>query len=139
MAIGAMCATLNATIYQYVITNQKKRKMMMIYLACPYTHPESVVREIRYQQALYVTGVLSRDKSIVYCPIVHNHNIANSMNMPVDFKFWREIDIEILKKADDLFVLLLPGWKDSIGLKAEIEFAESINIPITDCGFEDYL
>lgn len=48
----------------------------------------------------------------------------------VPHSFWLEHDLAILARCDKMIVLQLDGWEDSVGLKAEIDFATGRNIPI---------
>lgn len=36
----------------------------------------------------------------------------------------------LISKCDELWVLKIDGWEQSKGVSAEIEYAESLNIPI---------
>jgi len=62
-------------------------------------------------------------------PISYSHQFAHIGGC--DFEAWRELDLSLLGRwATELWVLMLPGWEDSVGLTAEIEFAESAGIPV---------
>lgn len=49
------------------------------------------------------------------------------------FDAWRELDLGILSACSELRVLPLPGWSRSVGLAAEIDFAKSNGITVTNC------
>ena len=48
-----------------------------------------------------------------------------------DFASYKEQDLAMLAVCDELVVLMLPGWRDSVGVAAEIAAAEELNMPIT--------
>lgn len=102
----------------------------MIYLASPYNHYDTEVRNERYSMTLKATAYLLKRNYIVFSPIVHNHHLASQFDLPREWEFWKNIDEVFLRKADELIVLLLDGWKESIGVKAEIKIAKERGIPI---------
>lgn len=95
----------------------------LIYLASPYNHASAFVREHRYRLALRAVGRMMLDGEVVYSPIVHNHPIACTIDLPKDWDFWKRIDLAILARCDILRVLCIPGYESSIGVAAEIQFA----------------
>lgn len=95
----------------------------MIYLACPYSHPDPFVRKWRYLQATrQLTELLLRGQW-AYSPIVHCHELAKTAGLPRDAAFWSAYNLYMLQKADFLMILTLPGWQESAGVREEIEFA----------------
>lgn len=97
------------------------------YLASPYTGNES----LNYNATLAVAARLFKEGHCFFSPIIHNHNVAMQFNMPLEFKFWREYDILMLSKCDELWVIKLPGFEHSKGLAAEIFYARQHAMPIT--------
>lgn len=102
----------------------------MIYLASPYTHLDPTVRQSRFEAVCQATAALIRRGEIVYSPIVHGHPLCQ-YGLPGDWAFWQEYDLAFLKKCDRLFVLTLEGWKESVGVRAEIEAAQKLEKPVT--------
>jgi Domain of unknown function (DUF1937) len=102
----------------------------MIYLASPYSHPEREIRIKRFEDVARVAAKLMNEGHIVISPICHSHPIAELCDMPKEWEFWERIDKEILSKCEWIFVLCLNGWKDSRGIKAEINYAQELNMPI---------
>ena len=111
----------------------------MIYLASPYSHPISDIVEQRVQQTMKCLAELLREGKFVWSPIVHCHELAVKHDLPKDAKYWERFSIDFLRKADGLYVLKLPGWRESIGVQEEIKFANSIYLPTTYLLPEDYL
>jgi hypothetical protein len=92
----------------------------LIYLASPHSHTEPLVRQMRYELALKALRILLNNGLHVFSPIVHSHDL----NLSNDFAFCQEIDFHFLHRCDELWVLLIDGTWESIGVKAEIKEAE---------------
>jgi len=102
----------------------------MIYLGLPYSHPEKVVREMRFKIANKVAGALIAKGKIVYSPISQSHVIRNECDLSWEWEDWEKLDLFFLNLASKLIVLKLEGWEDSVGLQAEIKFAKERGIVI---------
>lgn len=111
----------------------------MLYLASPYSHPDREVMEDRYHAALFTVARLVRVGQIPYCPIVHFHEVARWHKLPTDAAYWSRINVAMLRLADSLYVLRLDGWDQSVGVRAEIEFAEAYGKPIVFLDQEENL
>lgn len=99
----------------------------LIYLACPYSSPKSEIREFRYQEVCKVAASLMKQGFLVFSPIAHSHYITLFFGKnAISFDFWREFDLRMLGYCDELWILKLDGWEESVGIKAEIEFAKSL-------------
>ena len=95
----------------------------MIYLASPYSQPDPHVREWRYRQAILATAYLIRRGLVPFSPIVHSHPIAClGGDLAGDWSFWRRQDELFMDACGGIVVLMLPGWRESIGVTAEIRY-----------------
>lgn len=101
----------------------------MIYLASPYTHSNVHVREWRFREACRAAAALLRAGVTVFSPIAHSHPIAH-FGMPTSWEFWSQVDREYLSRCDVLAVLTLPGWRESVGVQAEIRLARELGLPV---------
>lgn len=99
----------------------------MIYLASPYKNESEFIRVNRYAKACAARDYFLRQGMFVYSPIAHNHN---SINLPNTWDFWSKFDFDMLSRCDKMFVLKLEGWKESVGVTAEINFASQHQIPV---------
>lgn len=97
----------------------------MIYLASPYSDPDPAIRQQRYEAVCKAAGELIRRGHVVYSPIAHSHHLSEVCNLPENWEFWRRQDTAMLKLADELWVLDLPGWRESVGVRAEMNVASS--------------
>lgn len=100
----------------------------MIYLATPFSDPDPAVRQLRYDQALDFVAHSFRKGYNLYSPIVYGFAIAKLIGTG-DWSFWEQFDLDTLSRCDELWVLKLPGWERSRGVRAEIEFARVKGIP----------
>ncbi len=94
----------------------------MKYLASPYTHKDPAVMQDRYERVVNVQTKLLDDGHPIFCPIAQSHVAQLKMTAPFknDASFWLdEIDIPVLGICDELFILTLPGWRDSYGVHQE--------------------
>lgn len=109
------------------------------YLASPYSvkyplsqHQALLLRLKRYEKVCKLAAVLMKNGENIFCPIAHSHAIE-TIGMPGELygqDFWLKQDFAVLAQAKELIVFMMDGWKDSNGIKAEIEFAKERDIPI---------
>ncbi len=67
---------------------------------------------------------------LVFSPISHTHPIAEAGDLPKGWEFWESYDRTFLEWCDRLHVLKLPGWRESIGVAAEIQIAGQLGKPV---------
>ena len=101
----------------------------MIYLASPYSHDDPAIREQHFQAVCRETAELMRRGNVVFSPIVHGHPLVGH-GLPTDWPFWERFDREHLRRCDELVVLTLDGWRESVGVAAEIRIADELGTPI---------
>jgi hypothetical protein len=104
-------------------------KNKLYYLACPYTHPDRKIMDARLEEVTRIAVELLKQGIYVFSPISYN-GPWEKYNLPHEFSFWEDFDKTFITKCDGIFVLRLEGWDKSIGVKAEIEFAHQIDIPV---------
>jgi len=102
----------------------------MIYLAGPYSHDDSRVREERFEALTKKAAELMRAGYVVYSPITHGHAIAERHDLPLEFDWWRDQCFGLMRHARKVVVLTSFGWNVSVGVAAEIKMAESLGIPV---------
>ena len=113
---------------------------MKIYLAVPYTAclTGDELRDLnlmteRFDSAARKTGELLNQGHIVLCPIVLYLPVAEVCDLPRDWEFWGNIDEALVEWCDELWVYMLDGWDQSTGIRAEVEKAEQMSIPVRYC------
>lgn len=103
----------------------------MIYLASPFSHPDPDVRRTRYEQVTKLTVDLLKEGKHVFSPIAYSYEMAERFGLCGSWDFWEKLDLDFLIRCDELWVLMLPGWDQSRGVEAEIDFAQRHGIPVT--------
>ena len=99
----------------------------MIYLASLYSKGNL---EENFKKAEEATAIFLKKGYPVVSPIVHCHRLAVKYNLPKTFDFWYRFNIDLLSICETLFILTEEGWEESVGLKAEEDYAEENDIPI---------
>lgn len=100
--------------------------MKKIYLSVPYTGME----EESFQKVSLKAAELISQGLIVFSPISHTHHIGKMMSLPVTWDFWKAQDEAFVTWADEIWVLCLDGWKQSVGVAAEVDLASSLGKPV---------
>lgn len=111
--------------------------MSYVYLATPYSHENPAVMDARADEAIRYVADLSSGGEVVFSPIVHYHEAAKRFGMPRHYEFWHGACTAFLDKASALYVVMLDGWRESLGVKHEIDRAREIGIPVRLIG-RDY-
>lgn len=101
----------------------------MIYLASAYSNADPSVREHRYQAACRATAALIRAGQVVFSPVVHSHPLV-AFGLPTVWEAWERIDRTFLERCDELAVLMIDGWDQSIGVRAELRIARELGKPV---------
>jgi hypothetical protein len=101
----------------------------MIYLATPYSHPDPLVREQRFRDACRAAAALLRSGQAVFSPIAHSHPLV-VYGLPSDWAFWWHFDRELLARCDEVVVLMLDGWHESVGVREEVRLAQELDKPV---------
>lgn len=100
------------------------------YLACPYTHPDREVRLARFQAVTRLASRLIAKGEVVYSPITHGHPIGE-IGLPVDWQFWQQHSLAMLRACSGLLVYCLDGWDSSVGVREEVAAAQEWGIPVS--------
>ena len=105
----------------------------IIYVASPYSGPEPEMQD-RYQKAMLATLYLSEipdyQAFVPISPIVHWHQIAKENNLRTDEEYYWRMNKLLIQQSALVMVVLLEGWKSSVGVAKEIGYAEALNIPV---------
>ena len=103
----------------------------MIFLSSPYSDPDPDVRQQRFVAACHAAANLMLAGEVVYSPIVHGHAMAEVADVDaMDHAMWMAQCLPILTRADAVAVLMLDGWRESSGVRQEIDAAQAQDIEI---------
>lgn len=106
---------------------------LLTYLACPYTHSDPLVKQERFDLVTKLAGQLMNQGHIIFSPITHCHPIAEFCSLPGDWKYWEKTCRAYMRYSSEMIVYQLDGWDKSDGVKAEMEIAVEMGIPIYYC------
>lgn len=118
------------------ITLSKIGGNQLVFVAAPYTAydangKEDVPRIMKRietfslcMEQLLKMGVLP------YSPVLAHLVRCYTTKLPGSWDYWKQYSLTLLKKSDVMIVLTIEGWKESEGLKGEIEFAKEESIEI---------
>lgn len=111
----------------------------MIYLASPYSY-KSKIPGLAYLVRLYRNYMITKIAGALHdqfpdvafiLPITQSHQVAKYMKSnSTAFSAWASRDLEFISRCDAIWVVKMPGWKDSIGVQAEIKFSKKNKIPV---------
>ena len=100
----------------------------MIYLASPYTDDDPNVVGARVEKTTAETARILIRGIHVFSPIVYGAEMAAVVGK--SFEHWKRFDLHMLDIAEELWVLMLPGWESSVGVQEEIDYAKNIGMHI---------
>lgn len=102
----------------------------LIYLASPYSDPDPKVRKARWTNACRITGILMLDGNMMFSPIAYSHPIAVKIGLPVGWEYWSNFDRKMISHCSLLLVATIKGWRESVGVAAEIKIAGELGVPV---------
>lgn len=105
----------------------------LCYLATPYSKYMGGDLVLAFEDASRLAAELLATGVRVYSPIAHTHPLAVHGHLdPLDHSIWLPFDEAMMDAADCLIVAHMDGWRDSYGIKHEVEFFEHAGKPIYD-------
>lgn len=102
----------------------------LTYICSPYNSPDPGIKHARFRAVCKVAAALMARGELVFSPIAHTHPIALAGSLPPDWGFWERYDRAMLEACGMVYVLMLPGWRESIGVQAEIKIAAELGIDV---------
>lgn len=105
----------------------------VVYLAAPYTHPDPQVRQQRWIDACDAAVDLMRMGYAVLSPISMGHPIAHrgqDAGIGGDWQAWQAACLAMMAGCSHFAVLQTEGWKQSVGIQAEVDHAHKLGLPI---------
>lgn len=113
------------------------RMKPLTYLTVPYSYTHEnkefveKIKRVRYETATRAAAWLMNTYSWnVFSPITHSHPLHAIAGMRGDWEFWKKVDTEYIECSCRLVNLVIPGWRESIGVTAENEIAKRLGIPV---------
>lgn len=103
----------------------------LVYLASPYTHKNYLTMKTRWIKVCKLSAILLKRGIHNICPIASSHPTAKYGHITgTEWKDWEALDLNYLRRCDEIWISTLDkSWIDSVGMKAELEFAMRNRIP----------
>lgn len=99
----------------------------MIYLASPYSHEDKSIEEYRFAAVCRAAGAMLLAGHNIYSPIAMSHPIAVRVEeLAGEWEDWARVDTDMVGLCEEFWILALPGWDTSRGIKAEVTLARSL-------------
>lgn len=100
----------------------------MTYLASPYSSSDTATREQRFEAVQRATLILIQRGCVAFSPITYSHQFAAEIGTA--FEPWQTFGLAMIDAASELWVLMLAGWRESIGVQAELRHARRLGLPV---------
>ena len=99
-------------------------KHRLCYLATPYSKFWSGIHSAHVEASIFAAHLLKHGVK-VYSPIAHTQPLAIYGNIdPLDHGIWIPFDEAMMDVCDALIVAEMDGWRESKGIRHEIEYFE---------------
>lgn len=108
----------------------------LIYVAAPFNHADPAVVRARMTTFDSTIAWLIRDRRALPVSPLLLVPIVERENLPSDWAFWQHYSRRLLGRCDELAILPFPDYEQSEGLRAEVEFAKSLALPIITLPFK---
>lgn len=102
----------------------------MIYLGTPYSHPNPLIEDIRFELAMSVAATLATHSIPCYVPIAFWHPTSRKHSLPGDHEFWLLQDYAMIERCDEGWFMASEGFHSSKGIRHEIECFEALGKPV---------
>lgn len=106
--------------------------MKFIYVASPFSHKYKKVMREREKEINRVAAELTYKYGYaMFLPITQSAPLERIIPaLGGSFEKWKDIDLEMVKRADELWVVMMEGWDNSVGVTSEIEYAQYLGKPL---------
>lgn len=105
--------------------------MGLVYLMTPYSKLPDLDAAAREAARLAAHLVGRLGAAGVFSPIAHSHAMAPFMARdPRDSAFWCALQLPFIKASSRGVVAMMPGWRESAGITAELAYFQSAGKPV---------
>lgn len=94
-----------------------------MYLASPYTALDAELKRRRVRQTMEALASLHAQNIVAYSPIVHWYEVVKEFALPDDHLPWIVQCEGMMRLCGSIGILRLDGWRESRGVKHEIDFS----------------
>jgi hypothetical protein len=84
---------------------------MILYLACPYSHNDPMLRQQRYHLTCRTAAKLMKASIVVFSPLANTIPAIEIGGLELEHSEFMSIDLAILMRCEELLVLALDGCR----------------------------
>lgn len=103
----------------------------MIYLMSPYTASAAHERASRSRKCGEAIINLANSGIKCFSPVFYGHSLEDKFRLNLPYEHWIDFGLQMLTKCDRAWVYTLPGWRESNGMRVEVEMAIKLEIPLS--------
>ena len=100
----------------------------LIYLAAPLGHPDTSIRQDRFDSVNRYCGYLIRQHELVFSPLSLGASLDEDA---ISNSAWYALGLQMLSRCDELRILGLDDWQNSAGVSLETKYARQLRIPVS--------
>lgn len=100
----------------------------LVYLAAPYSGTKEEI-EARMKVFSIVDAELLSRGYFTISPL-SKHFILHHSSLPGTWDFWEHYSKKLIAQCNKIIVIKIDGWDTSVGVQAEIAFAEKVGISV---------
>lgn len=102
----------------------------LVYIAAPYSAVENKDELMSRVSKFCGEYMIANPGKFAVPGLVHHYACKDNPTLGTDYHFWQEFCELFLSRCDRMVVLMIPGWDVSRGVKGEIEYCSTHNIPV---------
>ena len=102
---------------------------MLFYVMSPYSGTRTEMFSRHFDTSVAATRLV-REGIPLLSPILHWHFAAQTHGLPKDAEYWMAYNKRLFASADAGILLMLPGWRESKGIREELEWHDQARKPI---------
>ena len=100
----------------------------LIYLAAPLGHTDPRIRQARFESVNRYCGYLIRRRVLVFSPLSFGASLDEDA---IPNSAWYALGLQMLARCDELRILAMDGWEESVGVSLETRYARQLRIPVS--------
>ena len=104
----------------------------MIMISTPYSNSDPEIKRANHLAAIQMCEKMIHLKEHAFSPVVYGLAILEKARIPLpdDWNFWQGYCESLIKLVNKVYVIEMPGWKNSSGVAGEISAAKKFNVPV---------
>jgi hypothetical protein len=84
----------------------------------------------RHELICTIAGELMQQGHLIFCPVAHSHSISLISGPGIEWKYWAQFCLEMIRRTDELWIATISGWNDSHGISEEVAIAHALGKPV---------